>query len=130
MKYLCLLALIVLTCCTTSVSAKEKLYAADGYIIYPEEKPSQVIIQLKLKPNSGWKWNNTYPYKIFVKNSEKTLNKHFEEKDKSFVASFLLQRPKKESIVEVVANFSICSSTTCNVLRNQKFQYKILGTNY
>ena len=117
-----------MTMCASTAYAQVIHYDAVGYVTYPEEKPNWVIAQLMITPKTGWKWNAEYPHSFTVERSLKLLDRHFAKKEKAVTVSFLFHRPKKITMVTIVGKFSVCSSTTCVVLRDQRFQYKILST--
>jgi len=102
-------------------------YTSKSHVVYPDGKGSEAIAQLSVSPNFSWKWNDKYPHKFSVESGE-VMDRFFEKEGESAKVTFLLQRPKKAATVTVVGKFSVCSSTTCVVLRDQRFQYRILGT--
>ena len=120
--------LLLVLMCTVSASAQSTHYDAIEYIAYPESQPNWVIIAIKITPKAGWKWNDKYPHKFTAGKILKTLDSHFEKDEKTRIVSFLLLRPKQPTEVTIVGKFSVCSTTSCVVLRDQRFQYKILST--
>ena len=119
---------IMLIIAAPAAYAQVSYYDAVGYVVYPEAQPSWVVVAIKITPKPGWKWNNEYPHKFTVEKFSKILDRYFEKDEKSRKVSFLLLRPKKTTEITIVGKFSVCSSTTCVVLRDQRFQYKILST--
>jgi hypothetical protein len=101
-------------------------YTSKSYVVYPDGKGSEAITQLDVSPNSTWKWNDKYPHKFTVENGQ-VLDKNFEKSGEIAIVTFLLRRPKKPTTVTIVGKFGVCSSKTCVVLRDQRFQYKILS---
>lgn len=126
MRSLFLAIMLIITASTAH--AQVTYYDSVGYVVYPEARPSWVIVVIKITPRTGWKWNDEYPHKFIVEKYPKMLDKYFEKGAKSCKVSFLLPRPKKMTKATIVGKFSICSSIVCVVLRDQRFQYKILST--
>ena len=100
--------------------------------LYSDDKGDEVVVRLEVTPTAGWKWNSKYPYSFRVEIESgkpiRVLGKQFKKEGRTFTVSFRLVQTNQSITVIIVGKFSVCSSGTCDVLRDQRFRYKILST--
>ena len=100
--------------------------------LHSDDKGGEVVVRLEVTPTAGWKWNNKFPYSFRVETESgkptRVLGQQFKREGRTFTVSFRLVQPSQSITVIIVGKFSVCSSGTCDVLRDQRFRYKILST--
>ena len=128
------IALMLALLISTSAFAKPRADSDQHYsaVMLSDDMGDEVAVRLEVTPKIGWKWNSKFPYSFRVETESgkpiRVLGKQFKKEGRMAIVSFRLSQPSQSITVIIVGKFSVCSSDTCDVLRDQRFRYKILST--